>query len=494
LPLGRPDLPEVRHVEDVAPGVRYALITRGPSKAAPTHWLITAGIARTTVEAHQAAACLEGLQLAPQPLAFIFPGSNPEPYKEVVAGDFATRSEAANAIRGHHLPKTCRLEVKAWALYPTDDREPWLIHVLTIDPRLFGGKLVSAREGYSVSGRRTVSEISRNRGAVAGVNGGYFVMKASDGVVGDSAGIAAANGVLTSGPTWGRPWVEIDNRGGPHLKFHAGPPDPLPYILWGDGRRTTLDGLNRQPAMLRNCGSLAPGAARQPWHDQTCRVSNQLVAITPQAGFAPSAPTDAAVFKIAQDGAVAPAMLSSTLRPGEALLIATGTRAAELRGDVQRAPHAALSVDLEGGGRGDFAINGGPLLVRHGEPVSLESDEGWPFQLADRKQASAMHVFVDLRNARTAVGETADGKILIVVVDGFRYRNDRPAPLPLNGGATLEELSHIMLGLGAMDAINLDGGGSSVMVVDQKIMTHPSDDAGERAIGDALLVLPDQTK
>lgn len=48
--------------------------------------------------------------------------------------------------------------------------------------------------------------------------------------------------------------------------------------------------------------------------------------------------------------------------------------------------------------------------------------------------------------------------------------------------------------LGARDAINLDGGGSTAMVIGKKVVNHPSDGA-ERAVGDALLVLgPDTTR
>jgi exopolysaccharide biosynthesis protein len=40
------------------------------------------------------------------------------------------------------------------------------------------------------------------------------------------------------------------------------------------------------------------------------------------------------------------------------------------------------------------------------------------------------------------------------------------------------------------DAVNLDGGGSTTMVVDGQIVNSPSDAAGERPVGDAVLVLP----
>ena len=61
-------------------------------------------------------------------------------------------------------------------------------------------------------------------------------------------------------------------------------------------------------------------------------------------------------------------------------------------------------------------------------------------------------------NPRTAAGVTADGKLLLVTVDGRQ-----PS---FSGGVYLDELAAIMADLGARDAINLDGGGSTTMVAD----------------------------
>jgi hypothetical protein len=83
---------------------------------------------------------------------------------------------------------------------------------------------------------------------------------------------------------------------------------------------------------------------------------------------------------------------------------------------------------------------------------------------------------------RTGVGVTASGKILLVVVDG------RQAKWSL--GPTVDEFARIMRDLGAVTALNLDGGGSSTMVVKGQIVNRPSD-GHERSISSALLVLPD---
>lgn len=91
-------------------------------------------------------------------------------------------------------------------------------------------------------------------------------------------------------------------------------------------------------------------------------------------------------------------------------------------------------------------------------------------------------------NPRTGAGIARNGRRLIfVAVDGREYHN---------AGMTLRELGDVMLALGARDAINLDGGGSTTMVVADPdsagrlhIVNHPSDKGGERTVGDALAIV-----
>ena len=78
--------------------------------------------------------------------------------------------------------------------------------------------------------------------------------------------------------------------------------------------------------------------------------------------------------------------------------------------------------------------------------------------------------------------------MILVVVDGRQK--------PYSDGMTLRELANLMLALGARDALNLDGGGSSTMVYADpdsggklRVANRPSDKEGERAIGDALAIV-----
>ena len=85
------------------------------------------------------------------------------------------------------------------------------------------------------------------------------------------------------------------------------------------------------------------------------------------------------------------------------------------------------------------------------------------------------------RNPRTAVGVTEAGELLMVTVDG---RSEESA------GATMVELAQLMYDLGAVDALNLDGGGSTTMVVGGQIVNDPSWHDGERRVTSSLLILP----
>ena len=82
------------------------------------------------------------------------------------------------------------------------------------------------------------------------------------------------------------------------------------------------------------------------------------------------------------------------------------------------------------------------------------------------------------RAARTGVGQTADGRILLVAVDG-----GQPG---YSTGLTNFELALTMMRLGCVTASALDSGGSTTMAFDGKLLNRPSDAGGERPVADAL--------
>jgi exopolysaccharide biosynthesis protein len=113
-----------------------------------------------------------------------------------------------------------------------------------------------------------------------------------------------------------------------------------------------------------------------------------------------------------------------------------------------------------------------------GEPEITAFAEGFVYP----ENPEFYYRFGERRNPRTLAGTTSGGDLLLVAVDGRR-----PG---YSVGASFEESAGIMDALGSDEAVNLDGGGSTGMTVEQRLVTRPSDTTGERPIGDAVVVLP----
>jgi exopolysaccharide biosynthesis protein len=79
---------------------------------------------------------------------------------------------------------------------------------------------------------------------------------------------------------------------------------------------------------------------------------------------------------------------------------------------------------------------------------------------------------------RTAAGRTRDGLLILLVVDGRQ---------PESRGVNLRELAEIMLDLGAVDALNLDGGGSATLVVNGTLLNRPTGGTSQREVMSALV-------
>lgn len=481
--------PKATPVIEVAPGLTYSRSDRFGEGGKIT-WFLSLGVIRNPQEQETGARCASQLGLRTKALPFVFSGSANQAYSEIVAGDFPSRSAAQHYLYQHPVAAPCVAEIKASGVYSTDQSAPMVIHVLTLDPSKFKGQLVAKRGTSGAAGRALPSGVMKAWNGLAATNGGYFVMEPGDGVTGESAGISVIAGQLESESTRNRPWVEIENRGRLRVAFHSSEPTDLPALTAGGRSSLLLDGVNREPGILRNCGALYDKIFAEPIHDVTCKPKSEIVAIVPGAKMPVPHGADRLVFQLTKSGRLIPYNPVLASADYVAAIVATGQR----RRELQTLVDAGMPVDLYLGSfakRDDaYAINGGPLLLSHGMPQRLADSEGWPMLSATWDQANAMHRFVTLRAPRTAIGTTASGIVLIVVVDGWRYLHDGQPPIPMNGGATIAELADVMHDLGAIDALNLDGGGSSVMALRTGVISHPSDSYGERAVGDSLVVLP----
>ncbi|MGZ7065051.1 MAG: phosphodiester glycosidase family protein, partial [Candidatus Aminicenantales bacterium] len=159
--------------------------------------------------------------------------------------------------------------------------------------------------------------------------------------------------------------------------------------------------------------------------------------------------------------------------PDNGLVIsAAGKAAAWVRENLRPGGRAEVRIEAamhpRPGWEPDFVLGGGPALDRNGRPAS-SGDQG----------AYDQGFFLK-RHPRTAAGVRADGTLVLVTVDGRR-----PAQ---SVGMTIAELEGLMIELGSVEAVNLDGGGSTTMVIRGKAVNSPSDPTGERPVSDALLV------
>jgi len=106
------------------------------------------------------------------------------------------------------------------------------------------------------------------------------------------------------------------------------------------------------------------------------------------------------------------------------------------------------------------AVSFGPVLVVNGKAAEVSGTGGG-------------------LNPRTAIGQRADGAVLLLVIDGRQAHSI---------GASYEDLIHVMLEFGAINAANLDGGSSSLMVYEDEIITICASLYGSRKIPTAFIV------
>lgn len=115
------------------------------------------------------------------------------------------------------------------------------------------------------------------------------------------------------------------------------------------------------------------------------------------------------------------------------------------------------------------AVEFKPFLIVNGVPTEMEGNGGYGIQ------------------PRTAIGQTQQGTVIFIIIDG------RSA---VSQGASVKELQTIMRKNNAYNAANLDGGSSSVLVVNGKLINHPSSPDGERYLPNGFFVryTPNWTK
>jgi exopolysaccharide biosynthesis protein len=328
---------------------------------------------------------------------------------------------------------------------------PVAFHVLTA-PRpggLYALRPTLARD--AILGKESVTSMQKRllpTATVAGVNGDLFNL-----TDGHPSGVVMRDGVLDHPPLGERSSVGVDETGTLHV-------DRVKFFgTWrGLGQRRTLNGLNETP----EDGQVV--LFTPVWGPTTPAIPGTVeVTIAPLPVSVPNTDLAGPVTAVTQNG-------GTPIPPGGAVLVARGAVVApKLLAEapvgtmlIARLIHQPEWTGIEN------AVGGGPVIVRDGNPV-FRSFEGFTTQQ------------LLPRNPRTAVGQLADGRIILLAVDG------REAGYSV--GLTNFELAQTMARLGAVSASALDAGGSTTMAFEGKLLNQPSDPTGERSVKESLNVL-----
>jgi len=317
-----------------------------------------------------------------------------------------------------------------------DSYGPNVVNYLEIDLRRnWEVKLVLAQD--RVYGAERVSDMAKRTGAIAAVNGAYFASN------GRPLGVFMIDGELITEPYANRTAVGLGPQGAII--------DNVGFVgeLWYAGELlTSISGLNRP------------------------RLQDELIVYTEAYGTKTNTNVygyevvvvDGVVVQLQPEG-------NSTIPPGGLVLSAHGAQRQYLAG-LKVGDQVEVVINLQP----DWSelgirqiIGGGPRLLRGGVlDITGEAE-----QFKDD--------ILKGRAPRTAIGITADQKLLLVTVNG-RQPN-------ISVGMTLEELGNLLIELGALEAMNLDGGGSTTMIVRNLVLNLPSD-GKERAVANAIVVVP----
>lgn len=357
----------------------------------------------------------------------------------------------------------------------TDEDAPQRVHVLRIDLDAFGGRL-AAGHGPALKGTEKLTDLIGASGAVAGINGQWFY---------DSApgGMYVKDGRVLGSATQGRAGVRLDGGG----RSFAVDTFTTRVTVTAGGETAEVDGINRIPGDVWNCGGVGGDQpTERPQHDLKCTDASELVRFTPEWGAPPAGAGAEAVLDARGRVTAVHGTRGAAVPAGGSTLQATGDSAAWLLRTARVG--AALSFDeriRDGQGRrvapgpDTTILQVGPSLVRAGRVAVNAVGDGIVRDGADQ---SFTYDWTVRANPRSMIGKDSEGRLLLVVADG--------RDPGVSEGLSIDAAARLMRALGAREALNLDGGGSSVLATPAGIVNRPSDTTGQRSLGNALLLLP----
>lgn len=331
-----------------------------------------------------------------------------------------------------------------------DDGGPISVQILRLDPARV--ELRSALSQGEVMGTETVLETAARAQAVAAINAGFFLPN------GDPTGVLQIDGQLVSDSARPRGAVAVSRDANKTtLTFDI-------VTVRATLKLETAEGPVSVPIAgvdtVRQRGKLMLFTPLYHLHTDTAArgiewvLDGSPLTVRERRVDAGSTPIPRSGFVLSYGGLEPPGPLGE-LDAG-----------AVVRIEREYVSRHGTPADLWA--RATHVIGGAGLLIREGRAV-----EGW--QDEDIRAG-----FDTERHPRTMIGVDRSGTIWLVTVDG---RNPS-----FSLGMTFRELQRLASRLELRDALNLDGGGSTTMVVRGQVVNHPSDTAGPRKVSDSILV------
>ena len=353
-----------------------------------------------------------------------------EDIKELTIEEQATNFN--NSVRNRYknsMIYDVALGVKHIKLTKTINGRPVRINVVEINQKLNPNLQINPQLSSSrLASKSTITTLARKNNSLVAINGTYF--KPQTGV---PLGTLMINGKIYTGPIYNRVAMGIFDEGFDMARLE----------------------LNAQVKSFK--GNLKVDNINQPR-----MLSTHVIVYTPEWGsFAPPSPKYGKQIAVENGKIVSIGTQTMPIPHNGYVIVGPDERLSKL----YRAKHVDLDIKtIPNWDNVKHIISGGPYLVKNGEVF---------VDMTEQKLGA-----IGGKNPRTAIGYTQDGNFIMVAVDGREGASV---------GLTLKELAWFMKSIGCINAMNLDGGGSTVMYVKGRVVNMPKVKGGI-ALSNALTI------
>jgi exopolysaccharide biosynthesis protein len=389
-------------------------------------------------------------------------------YTLVVAAVFSLAAwESGRSVR--EQPHVQTHLVRPGVLHKTiqDPAGPWVIHAVEIDTRRKDLEIQTATAWDRTQGRETTSSMAARKSdsahhVVAAINGDFFNVE-----TGESNGDQIINGTFVKGSAKRNP---TDSLYRSIEAFFAVTENRQPVIGWFD-----FDGR----LFLRSAGVSEITAVNVTKWNGLVLYNSYYSRATPRRTTGIGV-AEVSLRTVGQRRDSVVCVVATNVRAGGGSTPDEGMLILAAYGDSRKVIEGSV-------GPGDTVLVVLRLLPDKGRVKNLMA--GWPLLVSEGKNLMEKEElqqiggpnFTERRHPRTGVGISKDkAKVFFITVDGRQVSS---------AGMTMKEFADAMISLGVHTGLNLDGGGSTTLVVNGKVANSPSDRTGERPVANALLVV-----